>query len=74
MANDRLRIVCKYCKESVMLFKYYPCGGYVNDEDILDEFIKKHLCDCHPCYGHAFMDNEPGFFLETESKVIFQAD
>ena len=48
MANDRIRIRCKTCQATIMLFKYYPDGGYTNDKETLDTWISKHLYECHP--------------------------
>lgn len=32
----------------MMLFKYYPDGGYVNDHETLDAWLCTHIHECHP--------------------------
>lgn len=82
MANDRLRIVCKFCGESKMLFKFYPCKtdccqdgkihlrGYCGDENILDEFMSKHIYGetCGNRHHKFDLNGEEVFRLETENK------
>ena len=67
MANDRIRIACKYCGKSCCLFKYYPGSLTLRDADTLNSFVNEHLAECHP-YGYGmFLEGEPGFVLVTES-------
>ena len=71
MANDRIRIACKTCGESICLYKFYPGGGYSKDNEglgeILNEFFNEHVESCHPYRDAMYLYGEPGFFLYTES-------
>lgn len=71
MANDRIYLVCKTCKERRMLWKFYPIGGkldggYLAEEELLHEFMYKHLKECHPHAHGMMLKGDPGFLLETE--------
>jgi hypothetical protein len=78
MANDRLRLVCRFCGESKMLFKFYPHSddccpgsspelrGYVQTEDILDKFLGKHIYGCAKLLHKNTMNREVVFRLVTE--------
>jgi len=48
VANDRLWLECKKCHERIMLYKYYPSGGYVPIDSIhsIGEFIRYHALNC----------------------------
>ena len=67
MANDRIFLTCKFCDECLLLLKYYPVGSYVPScKCEIEEFMRKHLVECHPnAYGFDLAD-EPGFVVEVE--------
>lgn len=67
MANDRIFLTCKFCDEYLLLLKYYPVSSYVPTcKCEIEEFMRKHLAECHP-NAHGFdLAYEPGFVLETE--------
>lgn len=82
MANDRLRLVCKFCGDSQMLFKFYSHNndcckedeyslrGYVAENKKLDDFMVKHIYG-EKCGGlhHKFdFNGETVFRLETENQ------
>lgn len=48
MANDRLWLECKKCKERIMLYKYYPSGGYIPLQSVepVASFICRHALEC----------------------------
>lgn len=47
MANDRLIMKCKICKETRSLVKYYPwTHGLLFDPDSLDDWLFKHVNEC----------------------------
>jgi hypothetical protein len=70
MANDRIMLVCKRCKEWVSLTRFLTCDDWVTiGEDDLEKFIRKHLHDCQGRYGAGIsLCGDPGFYLETESE------
>ena len=44
MANNRMWLVCKKCKEKVLLMKYYPSTSwYIFHEELTNDFMEKHL-------------------------------
>ena len=45
MANQILRLQCT-CGDSIMLFKYYPDHGYVNDDEKLTDWLNEHALLC----------------------------
>lgn len=66
MANDRLFLQCDRCGKQVLLYKYYPSGGYaVADKDRLS-FIDEHLA-LHDFYAPD-LEGHP-FSLKTEATV-----
>lgn len=71
MANDRLRIRCKFCKDHRMIYKYYPKGGfigggYANGSDNFSEWMDKHVQECNPKVGFD-MGGEITFELYCEN-------
>jgi hypothetical protein len=70
MANDRIYIVCKSCRQDLSMFKYGPGGGGMGHPDkckLLSEFIDEHIERCHPNgYGNT-LGGDAGFFLIAES-------
>lgn len=68
MANDRLFLVCTTCGRGVMLYKYYPSGGYVPDDiqKRVDTFIGRHLGDHEDSLGGASYFDVDQFTLKTE--------
>lgn len=45
MANDRVMVRCKVCKETVTLWKYYPGGSFLPEitHEKVSEFLDSHL-------------------------------
>ena len=73
MANDRIYIVCKFCGESELFYKFYPftyakgaLRGYIKDPVRLDAFVTKHISFCHPNGSDTDLDGEPGFTFWCE--------
>ena len=71
MANDRIYLVCKFCEEMQMFWKFYPMdvkdAGYLADADKLAAFVELHLRNCHPMSKTNHLAGEPGFILITEN-------
>ena len=69
MANDRILLVCPACRATVMLYKYYPGGGYLNDKDVIEAFIDAHLynLECNPHACARDLNGNPFLRLVTEA-------
>ena len=66
MANDRLFIECKKCKETVTLVNYRPgMFSMPFSIDYLDGFLNKHLIKCHEMY-EGELESNTLFNLITE--------
>ncbi len=65
MANDRIYIVCKYCREKAVLLKYYPSGTYLPSGLDLEDFLCEHI-QCSPNFGGIDLHGDVGFDLLTE--------
>lgn len=50
MANDRLWIVCKNCKEKRLLIKYYPSFSYVWNDKTIGDWLLDHLECSNNCH------------------------
>lgn len=67
MANDRIKIICRNCKEYTTFAKYYPSLGHgIWHFKSLDEFIEKHM-ECSPNFGKSNLGGDRCFDLITES-------
>lgn len=68
MANDRIKITCKKCSESMTFAKYYPTIGHgIWDEKSLSDFVHKHM-QCSPAFGGMDLDGDRCFDLSTDSE------
>jgi hypothetical protein len=78
MANDRLRLRCKFCDDpGITVAKYYPTWFTGTTENGALEMYKAHAVAahdyiakhslCNPYCGGMDLNGEPGFVLETES-------
>ena len=69
MANDRLRIKCKFCKDERVLYKYYPGGGGYsqNCNEEFSEWLDNHVHRCNPKIGDGDMGGEETFKLYCEN-------
>lgn len=70
MANDRIMLVCKKCKEWASLTRFLTNDDWVTiGEADLERFIRKHLYDCQERYGAGVdLECDPGFTVESESR------
>ena len=68
MANDRIWMICKYCEEAQLLYKYYPNGnGYLWEPDEINDFLNKHISECRKAKHH--LAGEIGIEFVTESET-----
>ncbi len=68
MANDRIYMTCRGCKDITSLAKYYPPSmghGVWNPEKVV-AFIDKHI-ECSPNFGKGDLGGDRCFDLWTES-------
>jgi hypothetical protein len=80
MANDRIYLRCKTCKETVMLWKHYPVGtylggaegGYEGDGAEVLAFLQRHIL-CHPRCRRGTLGGDPGYETVTESDPSMNA-
>lgn len=70
MANDRIYIQCKHCREKKTLAKYYPtlAHGVWHPKSVC-EWIEKHM-ECSPAFGGFDLGGDRCFDLFTESVEI----
>ena len=67
MANDRIIITCRNCKETTMFAKYYPTLGHgIWHLDHLDEWVYNHM-KCSPNFGGMDLKGDRCFDLSTEN-------
>ena len=69
LANDRIYLICKKCKEYTTIYNYYPSGGHLTVSEDTDIFIGKHLRECKFKEGSRIMDfgGDCGFYVQAES-------
>ena len=68
MANDRIWLLCPYCEEKKLLYKYYPNRqGFLWEPEELDDFITKHLDECHKATWD--LRGIPGLVMFSDSGV-----
>ncbi len=72
MANDRLMLVCDTCGADVVIYKFYPDGGWTPEKaaERLGEFIGTHLEDCHGKHGQGHLGADSGFSVVTEEGLL----
>lgn len=68
MANNRLLVYCKKCKELSVLDKYYPSGGWggIYAENY-DNFVKEHQEKCYSPYPTDVNGGDDMFGFTTEN-------
>ncbi len=75
MSNDRVYIKCTICKESKLLYKYYPTGAYVWSPETIGEWFEKHE-DClsqnadYAMFLEGFSSENPLFVFLTEDQCF----
>ena len=69
MANDRIFIVCRHCRDRGLLAKYYPpqtIGHGVWNVARLEAFVEQHM-RCSPAFGQSTLEGDRCFDLIAES-------